>query len=85
MLFNKEMGRKLCKHKGYNKLENINRALTGKTARGTLCRLLWSIVKSDEDVIWLNTLFSRSSYSSVDILKIIEVVKNNDSELNEKI
>ncbi len=65
-------------------MENINRALTGKTARGNLCRLLWSIVKTDEDVIWLNTLFARSSYSSVDILKIIEVVKNSDSELNEK-
>lgn len=61
-------------------MENINRALMGKTARGELCRLLWSLTETEQEAVWLNALFSRSSYSSVDILKIIQIVKNGETE-----
>jgi hypothetical protein len=61
-------------------VENINRALMGKTARGRLARLLWSLTETEQEAVWLNALFSRSSYSSVDILKIIEMVKNGETE-----
>ncbi len=61
-------------------MEHINKALGGKTPRGELARTLWPLVKTEDEALWVNVLFARSSYSSVDILKIIQLVKNGSAE-----
>jgi len=61
-------------------LETINRALSGRTARGELARTLWPLATTEDEALWLNGVFSRSSYSSPDILKIIQLVKKSFEE-----
>jgi hypothetical protein len=62
-------------------VENYQKALTIKTCKGQIARLMEPHIESTEQLIWINHLFSKTSYTACDILKIINVLSNSVSSI----
>jgi hypothetical protein len=62
-------------------MENYQKALTIKSCKGQLARMIEPHVESTEQLIWINHLFSKTSYTACDILRIIDVLSINVSSI----